>query len=216
MTTGTGLNRMEPKTTQQETSQKPSKRRRRELLTVEATGRTDDNSSRAVQSSQLPAPTPFTTNEIDDKRQQLIRKSPSQMRQFGNTTLILSGYVNSRVAREPEDCKADYIPTEKACRLLFSKILVGHESNNLFKNAFADFLDVLSSVESYRVLIAQEAETALHWNKYWSGEDPKQVFPDKKVEELELIVKDQNTWRTVYMKIVKKTILLVCNTLTLP
>lgn len=112
--------------------------------------------------------------------------------------------------QEPEDTVADFTHTEKACRLLFSRFLAAQKSDKFSKDALANFLDVVSSAESYRLSIAQQAETALTvWHPYYLKEDPKQALSDKEAQELKAIVDHRDDWRIVYMKIVKKTVSLV-------
>ncbi|KAF9449252.1 hypothetical protein P691DRAFT_774794 [Macrolepiota fuliginosa MF-IS2] len=117
-------------------------------------------------------------------------------------------YIQIKAAKEPEDAIVDFILTEKACRLLFSKLFAAQKSSNSPKNAFANFLDVLSNAESYRLSIAEQADTALVWHAYYSKEDPEQALTSKEAEALEETLSDRDGWRVVYMKIVRRIVAL--------
>ncbi|KAF9453993.1 hypothetical protein P691DRAFT_718437 [Macrolepiota fuliginosa MF-IS2] len=144
-------------------------------------GDTDDAQSRSCSTDN---------NNSDERFQQLIH------------------YVHIKAAQEPDDAIVDFVLTEKACRLLFSKLLAAQKSHDFSNNAFANFLDVLSNAESYRLSIAGQADTALVWHAYYSKEDPKQALTDKEAETLKEILDHRDEWRVIYMKIVRRTVAL--------
>ncbi|KAF5351715.1 hypothetical protein D9756_007523 [Leucocoprinus leucothites] len=128
-----------------------------------------------------------------------------------NNLYDLTRYVQTKTAKEDDDIVANFSEVEKACRFLLSKIIAREEDdpNSIPKNAFANFLDVLSHAESFRLRIIEQAELALNtWHVYYAREDPTQALSLEEAAKLETILKSKVEWRTVYMKIMKKTITL--------
>lgn len=111
-------------------------------------------------------------------------------------------------AKQQPDIIVDFPKTNEACRLLFSRIAV--QKSQSPKAALANFLDVLSNAESYRNRIAEQAANALVWNKFYMGTEPESMLPVKEVEALQQIIKEKDEWRAVYIKIIRKTVALVC------
>ncbi|KAJ3570903.1 hypothetical protein NP233_g4096 [Leucocoprinus birnbaumii] len=139
-------------------------------------------------------------------------KSPKYSKKY-RTLHSLTRYVQAKAEKEPNDVIVDYPEIENACRLFLSKIILIEEKepNEIPKNAFANFLDVLSHAESFRLKIIEQADIALNtWNTFFMKEDPTQALSPDEAASLDTIIQSKDEWRTVYMKILKKTIALAC------
>jgi hypothetical protein len=119
--------------------------------------------------------------------------------------------VQGKATKEGEEVIANFKAAEQACRLIFSKIVIAQQSNSIPRNALANFLDVLSFVEAYRRLIATKVEEALTWHVFCQKSAFDSALSQQEASKLEAIIKEKDEWRIVYMKILKKTIALVCS-----
>lgn len=159
------------------------------------------------------SPSQERIREINKGLQKLSCKSPSPHNNRLETIFLPhSGYVERKAAQQPENAVVDFVHTEKACRLLFSKYVAAKKSGVSPINALPNLLDVVSNAEAYRLSIAHQADLAVNtWNVYFKSTEPKQALSKQDVEALNGIVESQAQWRKVYLKIVEKAIALVCH-----
>ena len=124
----------------------------------------------------------------------------------------LSAYVQDRAANENDNAIVNFPEIRQACLFLLSKIATTRkkEPNSISKHAFVDFLDVLLHAELFRLKIVEQADLALNtWHAYFTVEKPGEALSSEEARKLDAIIKSKDEWRTVYMKILQKTIALV-------
>jgi len=124
----------------------------------------------------------------------------------------LSAYVQDRAANENDNAIVNFPEIRQACLFLLSKIATTRkkERNSIPKHAFVNFLDVLLHAELFRLKIVEQADLALNtWHAYFTVEKPGEALSSEEARKLDAIIKSKDEWRTVYMKILQKTIALV-------
>lgn len=117
---------------------------------------------------------------------------------------------------EYDDAIATFPEVKLACRFLFATVVAIEEKtpHDIPKNAFTNFLDVLSHAESFRLKILEEIDHALSiWHECIMEEIPSraQSLSREEVEQLEGISKTKVEWRKIFIKILKRTIASVCH-----